>query len=286
MSKVCHICPMYAIYAPGMSYMPHVCLVSIQVCLVCHQVCLLCHWYAMYAPSMPCMLQVCHVCSRYALCAPGMPCVPLVCPRYALCATGMPCVPQVRPVCPRCPRCAMCAPGVPCMPCIPQVCLTCHRYALYAPRYALLVVDSAMSLYRTDYAGRGELSARQMHLARFLRMLLRLADEVRVEKSRFLPGGQYTCTVRLGNSSITSEFITATPSERRLESELGRRDFFFAHTRCTSFRIHSYLLLVSLSYFNLAVPMRKCLGEHSCMSSSFSIDILNGPCSLALRKRR
>lgn len=32
-------------------------------------------------------------------------------------------------------------------------------------------------LYRTDYSGRAELSARQMHLARFLRMLLRLADE-------------------------------------------------------------------------------------------------------------
>ena len=45
-------------------------------------------------------------------------------------------------------------------------------------RYALLIVDSATSLYRTDYSGRGELSARQMHLARFLRMLLRLADEV------------------------------------------------------------------------------------------------------------
>ncbi|XP_050726587.1 DNA repair protein RAD51 homolog A-like [Eriocheir sinensis] len=44
-------------------------------------------------------------------------------------------------------------------------------------RYALCIVDSAMALYRTDYAGRGELSARQMHLARFLRMLLRLADE-------------------------------------------------------------------------------------------------------------
>jgi len=44
-------------------------------------------------------------------------------------------------------------------------------------RYALLVVDSATSLYRTDYSGRGELSARQMHLARFLRNLLRLADE-------------------------------------------------------------------------------------------------------------
>ncbi|KAI9199822.1 Rad51-domain-containing protein [Polychytrium aggregatum] len=44
-------------------------------------------------------------------------------------------------------------------------------------RYALLIVDSATSLYRTDYFGRGELSTRQMHLAKFLRMLLRLADE-------------------------------------------------------------------------------------------------------------
>lgn len=39
-------------------------------------------------------------------------------------------------------------------------------------------MDSATGLYRTDYSGRGELSARQMHLARFLRTLLRLADEV------------------------------------------------------------------------------------------------------------
>lgn len=44
-------------------------------------------------------------------------------------------------------------------------------------RYALLIVDSAMALYRTDFSGRGELSARQMHLARFLRSLLRIADE-------------------------------------------------------------------------------------------------------------
>ena len=44
-------------------------------------------------------------------------------------------------------------------------------------RYALLIVDSATALYRTDYSGRGELSARQAHLARFLRTLLRIADE-------------------------------------------------------------------------------------------------------------
>jgi DNA repair protein RAD51 len=44
-------------------------------------------------------------------------------------------------------------------------------------RFAVLVVDSSTALYRTDYSGRGELSARQMHLARFLRTLQRLADE-------------------------------------------------------------------------------------------------------------
>lgn len=44
-------------------------------------------------------------------------------------------------------------------------------------RYALLIVDSATALYRTDYSGRGELSERQMHLAQFLRQLTRLAEE-------------------------------------------------------------------------------------------------------------
>jgi DNA repair protein RAD51 len=44
-------------------------------------------------------------------------------------------------------------------------------------RYAVVVVDSATALYRTDYLGRGELAARQMHLAQFLRQLLKLADE-------------------------------------------------------------------------------------------------------------
>lgn len=44
-------------------------------------------------------------------------------------------------------------------------------------RFALLIVDSLTSLYRTDFSGRGELSARQTHLAKFLRTLMRLADE-------------------------------------------------------------------------------------------------------------
>ncbi|KAL1825311.1 DNA repair protein RAD51 homolog [Daucus carota subsp. sativus] len=44
-------------------------------------------------------------------------------------------------------------------------------------RFALVVVDSATALYRTDFSGRGELSARQMHLGKFLRSLQKLADE-------------------------------------------------------------------------------------------------------------
>ncbi|KAH0854636.1 hypothetical protein HID58_051011 [Brassica napus] len=43
--------------------------------------------------------------------------------------------------------------------------------------FALMIVDSATALYRTDFSGRGELSARQMHLAKFLRSLQKLADE-------------------------------------------------------------------------------------------------------------
>jgi len=44
-------------------------------------------------------------------------------------------------------------------------------------RYALLIVDSATGLFRTDYSGRGELADRQQALNRFLRKLQRIADE-------------------------------------------------------------------------------------------------------------
>jgi DNA repair protein RAD51 len=48
---------------------------------------------------------------------------------------------------------------------------------MWENKFALLIIDSATALYRTDYSGRGELSSRQMHLAKFLRMLQRIADE-------------------------------------------------------------------------------------------------------------
>lgn len=44
-------------------------------------------------------------------------------------------------------------------------------------RFALLIVDSAMALYRTDFQGRGELSERQTKLGQFMRQLQRMASE-------------------------------------------------------------------------------------------------------------
>lgn len=44
-------------------------------------------------------------------------------------------------------------------------------------RFSLVIVDSVTNLYRSEYSGRGELSARQVHLGRFLRQLTKLADE-------------------------------------------------------------------------------------------------------------
>ena len=56
-----------------------------------------------------------------------------------------------------------------------QVCaLMCEQ------KFSLLIVDSATALYRTDYSGRGELSNRQMSLAKFLRNLQKIADEHKI----------------------------------------------------------------------------------------------------------
>jgi len=43
-------------------------------------------------------------------------------------------------------------------------------------RHALVIVDSATALFRTDFTGRGQLSERQIKLGQFLRSLLKLCD--------------------------------------------------------------------------------------------------------------
>ena len=42
--------------------------------------------------------------------------------------------------------------------------------------YALVIVDSATALFRSEYQGRGELAIRQQNLGKFLRQLLQLCD--------------------------------------------------------------------------------------------------------------
>ena len=44
-------------------------------------------------------------------------------------------------------------------------------------KFSLLIVGSATNLYRTDYSGRGELNARHLSLAKFLRNVQKIADE-------------------------------------------------------------------------------------------------------------
>lgn len=46
--------------------------------------------------------------------------------------------------------------------------------------YRLLVIDSVMALFRTDYSGRGELSERQQALGQFLKRLCSLAEEFNI----------------------------------------------------------------------------------------------------------
>jgi meiotic recombination protein DMC1 len=43
--------------------------------------------------------------------------------------------------------------------------------------YRLLIIDSVMSLFRTDFIGRGELADRQQVLGGFLRRATQMAEE-------------------------------------------------------------------------------------------------------------
>jgi meiotic recombination protein DMC1 len=51
----------------------------------------------------------------------------------------------------------------------------CQNFA--TNEYRLLIIDSVMALFRTDYIGRGELSERQQVLGGFLRKATQMAEE-------------------------------------------------------------------------------------------------------------
>lgn len=93
-------------------------------------------------------------------------------------------------------------------------------------RYALMVVDSATALYRTDYSGRGELSERQMHLAQFLRQLTRLAEEfgIAVVLSNQVVANPDGMSFSKDNVKPIGGNIIAHASTTRLKFKKGRGD--------------------------------------------------------------
>ena len=63
------------------------------------------------------------------------------------------------------------------------------------------------------------------------------------------------------------------------------KQFCFPTWACAAgFNNNNNQCSVSLSYFNLTLPMYKCLGEHGCVSFTFSIAILHewNSCSLGI----
>jgi len=93
-------------------------------------------------------------------------------------------------------------------------------------RYALLVVDSATALYRTDYSGRGELSERQMHLGQFLRQLTRLAEEfgIAVVITNQVVANPDGMSFAKDNTKPIGGNIIAHASTTRLKLKKGRGD--------------------------------------------------------------
>ncbi|KAH7725138.1 hypothetical protein AAVH_07417 [Aphelenchoides avenae] len=94
-------------------------------------------------------------------------------------------------------------------------------------RYALVIVDSAVSLYRTDFLGPEELAARQVHLANFLRVLKGLADQFDVA---IVITNQVVTQMDGGPSTFTDakkpmgDKITAHSSHTRLYLRKGKRE--------------------------------------------------------------
>jgi len=94
-------------------------------------------------------------------------------------------------------------------------------------RFSLMIVDSVTALYRTEYNGRGELSARQIHLGRFLRSLQRLADEFGIAVV------------------VTNQVCSHTD---RAVLACGLHLSFTVHTCLSCLQLHTYFCQVNASF--------------------------------------
>jgi meiotic recombination protein DMC1 len=67
----------------------------------------------------------------------------------------------------------------------------CQNFA--TNEYRLLIIDSIMALFRTDFAGRGELADRQQALGQLLRRTAQMAEEFNI------------CVLMVSESSTSTE---------------------------------------------------------------------------------
>jgi RecA/RadA recombinase len=103
--------------------------------------------------------------------------------------------------------------------------LTAPRLAPLAVRFALVVVDSATALFRSEFIGRGELANRQQLLGAFLRKLQRLADEFGV--AVVVTNQVVACVDGMAfgpSSKAIGGHIMAHASTTRLQLRKGRGD--------------------------------------------------------------
>ena len=58
--------------------------------------------------------------------------------------------------------------------------ITLSASLMLQDHYSLIIIDSLMACFRTDYVGRGELSERQQQLGKLLNKLLKLSEQFNV----------------------------------------------------------------------------------------------------------
>jgi meiotic recombination protein DMC1 len=87
-------------------------------------------------------------------------------------------------------------------------------YNFCSGEFRLLIVDSVISLFRTDYTGRGELAERQAALAHFLRKVASLAEEFNV------------CVLMVGQRYISSWTPTNLSQTNQVQSDPGASALF------------------------------------------------------------
>ena len=126
--------------------------------------------------------------------------------------------------------------------------------------YRLLIVDSVMALFRTEYVGRGELSERQQVLGTFLRRATQMAEEFNLcvfmvchkatidDHSLLRPARQTKLCLIQARVLCLQELTVENQLEDIFWLMLLRPDFSFERVEVRNESPRSWILLVSVQY--------------------------------------